>query len=197
MMENIFEQTLEIRTDDVNLTDEQFFNLCQSNDFLRFERTADQQILVMTPSGIHTSYKNGDLFNELKNWNRIAKLGYVYGSDAGFTFPNNAVRSPDASFVYKAKIDALSDFEKERFAHVVPEFVVELMSPSDSLKHHQEKMKEYIENGVRLGWLIKPKTEEVYIYRQFAEIELIKGFNNVLSGENILPDFTFDLSIIR
>ncbi|MFN0047620.1 MAG: Uma2 family endonuclease [Cytophagales bacterium] len=193
----MLEQSFEINTESVNLTDEQFFNLCQSNDFLRFERTADKQIIVMTPSGIWTSNRNNNISTYLTNWNNNKNLGYVFGSDAGFTLPNNAVRAPDASFVYKEKINALSDFEKERFAHVVPDFVVELMSPSDGLKHHQDKMQEYMENGVLLGWLIIPKSEEVHIYRQSTEIQIVKGFDNVLSGEEILPDFRFHLSLIR
>lgn len=193
----MLEQSFEINTESVNLTEEQFFNLCQSNDFLRFERTADQQIVVMTPSGIWTSNRKNNISAYLTIWNNNKNLGYVFGSNAGFTLPNNAVRAPDASFVYKEKINALSDFEKERFAHVVPDFVVELMSPSDGLKHHQDKMIEYMENGVKLGWLIIPKSEEVHVYSQSADIQIIKGFDNVLSGQDILPDFTFDLSIIR
>ncbi|MDX2191082.1 MAG: Uma2 family endonuclease [Bacteroidota bacterium] len=186
-----------INTASTHLSDEQFFNLCQENDILRFERTADQQIIVMTPSGIFSSYRNVDISTELRIWNRKHQLGYVFGTDAGFTLPDNSVRAPDASFVSKAKIDALSEFEKERFAHVVPEFVVELMSPSDSLKFHQDKMESYIKNGVQLGWLIYYKMNQVFIYRQNADIEVINTFEYVLSGENILPGFEFDLRIIK
>ena len=92
---------------------------------------------------------------------------------------------------------SLTQDEKDRFAHIVPDFVVELMSPSDSLKHHQDKMKEYMDNGVLLGWLINPKTEEVFIYRNNGEIKLVKGFENTLSGETVLPEFVFGLSILK
>ena len=106
-------ENFEIKTDTVNLTDEQFFNLCQDNDFLRFERTADGQILVMTPSGIYSSFRNIKISNYLENWNRKHHLGYVFGSDAGFTLPNNAVRAPDCSFIYKGKFESLTQDEKE------------------------------------------------------------------------------------
>lgn len=190
-------ENFEIKTNTVNLTEEQFFNLCQDNDFLRFERNADGQILVMAPSGIYSSSRNLDIATAIKIWNFKNQLGYVFGSDAGFTLPNNAVRAPDCSFIYKEKFESLSQDEKEKFAHIVPDFVVELMSPSDSLKQHQDKMKEYIENGVLLGWLINPKTEEVYIYRKNGEITLLQGFDNTLLGEQVLPDFVFELSILR
>jgi Uma2 family endonuclease len=190
-------ENFEIRTDHVNLTDEQFFNLCQDNDFLRFERTADGQILVMTPSGIYSSNRNIEIAYFLSNWNKEYDLGYVFGSDAGFTLPNNAVRAPYCSFIYKDKFEALSNDEKEKFADIVPDFVIELMSPSDSLKHHQDKMKEYMDNGVLLGWLINPKTEEVFVYRLNGDIEQVNGFGNKLSGENVLPGFTFELSVLK
>jgi Uma2 family endonuclease len=190
------ESVLAIDAKHLHLTDEQFFKLCQDNDFLRFERTADQQILITSPSGILTSHRNSDILTELKNWNRIYNLGYVFGSDAGFTLPNNAIRSPDVSFVIKSKIDNLSKEEKEHFAHVVPDFVVELMSPSDSLKFHQDKMKEYIDNGVQLGWLIDYKVARVYIYRSNGSIEIKEGFDHILTGENVLPNFRFDLKLI-
>lgn len=193
----MFENGIEINAETAHLSDEQFFNLCQANDFLRFERTADQQIIIITPSGIFTSHRNINISKYISIWNDKYDLGYVFGSDAGFTLPNNAVRSPDASFVYKSKIDALSDFEKERFAHVVPDFVVELMSPSDTLSFHKNKMEEYIQNGVKLGWLINHKEAEIYIYRQNGSIDLIKGFENILSGEDVLPNFDFDLQIIK
>ena len=190
-------ENFEIKTDNVNLTDEQFFNLCQDNESLRFERTSNGQILVMTPSGIDTSSQNLDIATLLKIWNFKYKLGKVFGCDAGFTFPNNAVRSPDCSFIYNEKVEKLSKHERERFAHVVPDFVVELMSPSDNLKYHRDKMEEYISNGVLLGWLINPKTEEVYIYRPDGKIEFIKGFDKTLSGETVLPEFEFELCVLR
>jgi len=190
-------ENFELKTDKVNLTDEQFFNLCQDNDFLRLERTSEGQILVMTSSGIYSSFRKTKISTFVENWNIKYQLGYVFGSDAGFTLPNNAVRSPDCSFIFKEKFDALSQQEKDRFAHIVPDFVVELMLPSDGLKHHQDKMKEYIENGVLLGWLINPKTEEVFVYRINGEISIVKGFDNRLLGELVLPDFEFELNILR
>ncbi|MBC7389011.1 MAG: Uma2 family endonuclease [Opitutaceae bacterium] len=184
-----------LNTSAISFTDEEFFMFCQDNDTLRFERSADQQIIVMAPTGLDTSFKNSDLNYELVSWNRRTKLGYVFDSNAGFTLPNNAVRSPDAAWVKKERYEALDLFERQRFSHICPDFVIELQSLSDTIKHLQEKMVEYIDNGCQLGWLISPDLKKVFIYKPGSKI-IESPFDSPLSGENVLPGFLLDLSKI-
>ena len=184
-----------LNTSAISFTDEEFFLFCQDNDTLRFERTADQQIIVMAPTGLDSSYKNSDLNIELGIWNRRTKLGYVFDSNAGFTLPNKAVRSPDAAWVKKERYESLSLSERQKFGHICPDFVIELQSPSDNLKHLKDKMDEYISNGCRLGWLISPELQKVFIYKPGITIT-DTPFENPLSGEDVLPGFLLDLKSI-
>ncbi|MEH2258888.1 Uma2 family endonuclease [Nostoc sp.] len=184
--------TLELNID---LTDEQFFQLCQNNRDLKFERTASGELIIMPPTGSSTSDSNADLTYQLRAWSRQNKLGKSFDSSGGFKLPNGAERSPDTSWVKMERWNALSEAEKERFAPLCPNFVVELMSPSDSLEKTQAKMREYMENGARLGWLINRGQQQVEIYRSNREVEISQN-PKTLSGENILPGFVLDLAEI-
>lgn len=179
----------------INLTDEQFFQLCQDNELIRFERNADGTVLMMPLVGGITSIRNANLAYQLGLWSRDDNLGIAFDSSAGFTLANSAVRSPDASWLKRDKWDALSQAQKERFAPVCPDFVVELRSNTDCLQRLQDKMQEYRDNGASLGWLIDLETYQVEIYRFGQEVEVLKS-PTTLSGETILPGFILNLESI-
>jgi Uma2 family endonuclease len=127
----------------IDLTEKQFFELCQKNRDYRFERTATGELLIMPPAGSDTSRRNADITFQLQAWNRQSNLGVVFDSSAGFKLPNGSDRSPDASWVKRERWEALTPEQQETFAPLSPDFVVELRSPSDSLKALQTKMQEY------------------------------------------------------
>ena len=175
------------------ITHEEFELLCQDNPELRLELTADGELVTMAPAGFESSEKNGDLSADVVIWNRQTKIGRTFDSSGGFTLPNGAIRSPDVTWIEKSKLANISS--DIAFPSVVPDFVIELRSKSDSLKTIQEKMVEYRTNGVRLGWLINPQKQQVEIYRLGQEIEVLES-PITLSGEDVLPGFVLDLSTI-
>ena len=179
----------------LELTDEQFFNLCQANRDLRFERTATGELIIMPPTGGETGNRNGRLNQQLFNWSDTDLTGIAFDSSTCFKLPNGADRSPDASWIKLERWDALTEEEKQKFPPICPDFVIELLSPSDSLKVAQEKMREYIDNGVRLGWLINRKSRQVEIYRQGKEVEVLES-PVTLSGEDVLQGFILNLEAI-
>lgn len=179
----------------LTLSNAQFAEICRHNRDLRFERTARGALIVMPPTGSNTGKRNSDLNLQLAMWNRRTGLGVTFDSSVGFTLPNRAIRSPDASWIARDRWNALSDEEKEGFAPICPDFVVELRSPSDRLADLQVKMQEYLENGVRLAWLLDPSEKRAQIYRPGRDVETIENAI-ALSGEDILPGFELDLSEI-
>ena len=179
----------------INLTAEDFYQLCQENPDLKLERNAKGRLIVMPPTGGESGRKNVKLIVQVDLWNEQTQLGEVFDSSTGFTLPNQADRSPDVSWVEKSRWEALTPAEKEKFIPLCPDFVIELLSPSDSLKNTQEKMIEYIENGCRLGWLINRKKQEVEIYRPGKDVEILQ-FPLTLSGESVLPGFVLNLQKI-
>ncbi len=179
----------------LELTDEQFFQLCQANRDLRFERTATGELIIMPPTGGETGNRNAGLTAQLWIWNEQYKLGIAFDSSTGFKLPNGADRSPDASWLRLERWNALTQEQQTKFIPLCPDFVVELLSPSDSLKVAQEKMREYIDNGVRLGWLINRKLRQVEIYRQDQEVEVLES-PVTLSGEDVLQGFILNIEAI-
>jgi Uma2 family endonuclease len=179
----------------VKLTDEQFFQLCQENENIRLERTAKGELIIMSPAGGETGSSNAGLTAQIWIWNQQKKLGKVFDSSTGFKLPNNANRAPDASWVKLERWDALTPEQQKKFPPICPDFVVELMSPSDSLKETQDKMKEYRDNGAVLGWLINRKLRQVEIYRPNQEVEILQSPTTV-SSEDILPGFVLSLESI-
>jgi Uma2 family endonuclease len=179
----------------IELTDEQFFQLCQINELIRFERNADGTLMLMPLVGGTVSIRNASLTAQLGIWNRDDKLGIGFDSSTGFTLPNGAVRSPDASWLKRDRWDALIQEQKERFSPVCPDFVVELRSDTDCLKRLQEKMREYRANGARLSWLIGLETQKVEIYRLNQDVEVLES-PVTLSGECVLPGFILNLDSI-
>jgi Uma2 family endonuclease len=176
----------------IRLTDEQFYQLCQANRDVRFERTAAGELIIMSPTGGETGKRSGDIFGELWSWNKQQKLGIVFDSSTGFHLPNGSDRSPDAAWVKLERWESLTPEQRQTFPPLAPDFVVELRSASDDLKPLQEKMQEYISNGVRLGWLINPKDQRVEIYRSGQATEVLQSPTK-LSGEDVLLGFVLDL----
>lgn len=176
----------------IDLSDDQFFELCQRNRDYRFERTVSGELLIMPPTGSETGNYNGRLTQRLFNWADINELGIAFDSSTGFKLPNGADRSPDASWVKRERWEALTPEQRKKFAPICPDFVVELRSETDSLKELQEKMREYRDNGARLGWLIDRKNQRVEIYRPGQDVEVIESPATLL-GEEVLPGFILDL----
>ncbi|MFM6011233.1 MAG: Uma2 family endonuclease [Dolichospermum sp.] len=179
----------------IEMTDEQFFELCQNNRDLRFERNANGDLIIMPPTGGETGNKNARITQQVMNWTDVDGTGIAFDSSTCFKLPNGADRSPDASWIQLERWNALSDEEKEKFPPICPDFVIELLSPSDSLKTTQEKMQEYIDNGVRLGLLINRKSRQVEIYRPGKEVEVLDSPATV-SGEDVLKGFVLNLGMI-
>ena len=227
----------------IDISDEQFYQLCIHNPDTKFERNSDGKIIVMPPTGGETGKRNTDLIVQLGIWNKKAKLGEVFDSSTGYTLPNKANRSPDVSWIEKERWNSLTLKQKQKFIPLAPDFALELMSPSDYLVNTQDKMtsdpassivsddspaegcrglesadspserrdapasapafgarerarmREYRENGVKLGWLINPEEKQVEIYRLGQDVELLDSPQS-LSGEDILPGFVLDLTNI-
>ncbi len=177
------------------MTDEQFYQLCRQNPDINFERNAKGELIIMPPTGGETGNRNAELTTEFAIWNRRKKLGKVFDSNTCFKLPNGANRAPDVSWISSARWEQLTPNEKEKFPPIAPDFVIELMSPSDRLEIVQEKMKEYIDNGVRLGWLIDRKARRVEIYRHGQDKEVLDE-PEFLCGEDVLPEFVLDLEIV-
>lgn len=176
------------------LSPEDFIELCQANQDLQLELTATGEVIITPLTFSWTGKQNSGLNAQLWNWNDQTDLGIVFDSSTGFSLPNGAIRSPDVSWVSKERWDTLTESQqKEAFSPLSPDFVVELRSSSDSLKKLREKMQEYIDNGVRLGWLIDSTTKQVEIYRPGREAEVLES-PATLSGENVLPGFVLNLN---
>ena len=175
------------------MSDEEFFEFCQINDTLEFERDSHGNIILMSPTGSIGGGFNADVITALNNWNRQSGLGKVFESSSGFKLPDGSVRSPDASWVRKERWNAISRMEKEKFAPICPDFVIEIRSMSDGLQYLMDKMKEYISNGAQLGWLIDRFDEKVYFFRIDGTVE-VKQITEILSDDEILPGFSIDLT---
>ena len=179
----------------VQLTDEQFFQLCQDNRELKFERNANGDLVIMPPTGGETSNRNAGITAQLWVWNEQSKSGKVFDSSGGFKLPNGAERSPDAAWILLKRWNALTPQQQQQFIPLCPDFVIELRSPSDRLPELQEKMQEYKNNGTRLGWLINRQSRQVEIYRQNSDVEILES-PTTLSGESVLAGFILTLEPI-
>ena len=180
----------------LELTDEQFFQLCTDNRDLRFERTATGELIIMPPVSSDTGRRNADLSFQLQSWSRQNKhLGIAFDSSTGFKLPDGSDISPDAAWMRRDRWEALTAEEKKKFAPICPDFVVELRSTTDSLEKLRAKMKVYVKNGARLGWLLDRKNRKVEISRQGSDGEILDS-PATLSGEDVLPGFVLDLSDI-
>lgn len=179
----------------LRLSDDQLFELCQRNRDLRIEREASGDLILMTPAGFETSDTNSEINMQLRQWALRDGSGRAVESSAGFVLPNGAMRSPDAAWVDNRRLAALDPDQRKKFLPLCPDFLIELRSPSDPLRSLQSKMEEYLGNGARLGWLIDPVEEEVYIYRPGAEVEVLEKPGTV-SGEPELPGWELEMERI-
>ena len=179
------------------LSDDEFFELCLANPQLNFERNAHHEIIIMPPAGSESSESSLESQGQLWLWNRQARLGHVYESAAGFKLPNTAVRSPDAAWLSQAKWEKLTPEQRRRFPPVCPEFMMEIKSPSDDVAVLQAKMQEFLDNGMELGFLLDVEAETAYIYRPGQPAETVRGYDQELSGEPVLPGFRLDLRPLR
>lgn len=180
------------------MSEEDFYQFCQMNDTLEFERDSYGNIILMSPTGSFTGSLNFRVLGNLFVWNEKWGLGEAFDSATGFTLPNGAIRSPDASWIKNERWNLLTDEQKEKFAPICPDFIVEIRSKSDELKYFLEKMEEYIGNGTQLAWLIDRFDSKVYIYRSDKSITILDSLQVKLYGEHVLPEFVLDLeSLIK
>ena len=174
---------------------DEFWEFCARNRKIRAELTKDGDVIIMPPTGFATSDKNSEINFQLMLWAKADKSGKVTDSNGGFILKNGAVYAPDASWTDKKRLEDFSAAELKKFLPLCPDFVIELRSESDNLSNLKNKMKEYIENGAKLGWLIDPKNKQISIYRANGEIKTLDN-PKTISGENILQDFELDLNEI-
>ena len=179
----------------VEMTNEQFFDFCHLNRDYRFEKTAQGQLIIMSPTGSETGNRNFNLTVQLGIWAEKDKTGIGYDSSTGFHLPNGANLSPDAAWMRLEKWQKIDEIERKKFATVCPDFVVEIRSPSDNLERLQNKLQEYLENGAQLGWLIDRKQRKVYIYRSNQPVECLDN-PNVVQGEGLVSSFQLNMSKI-
>lgn len=176
----------------LKMGEEQFFEFCRLNRDLRIERTAEGDLEVMPPTGGETGNRNLKIAVQLGTWAERDSTGVAFDSLTGFRLPNEATRSPDAAWVKRERLVDFTTEQKQKFLPLCPDFAVELRSPTDSLTLLQDKVREYVENDARLGWLIDPSERRVYVYRPGVEVEQFDGASS-LSGEPELPGFKLDL----
>lgn len=182
----------------IQLSDDQFFELCQINHDLRLERNLKTgEIWIMTPAGGETGNRNFSLIVQLGSWVKQDKTGIGFDSSTGFRIPGATKdpMSPDAAWVRLERWNALTPEQQQKFPPICPDFVVELRSPSDTLKSLQKKMEEWVRLGIQLGWLIDRTGRQVYIYRQGGSQDCLQN-PETLSGEMVLPGFVLDMSEI-
>jgi Uma2 family endonuclease len=177
------------------LTDDQFDRLCAANPEIKFERTAIGELQIMSPTGGETGMNNATLIARFVIWNEKNNLGKVFDSSTCFKLPNGSNRSPDVVWIERSRWDALTPEQQRKFPPICPDFVLELLSPSDDLPIVQQKMQEYLDNGIRLGWLINPEDKQVEIYRPGQAVEAIQA-PRTLFGEAVLMDFSINLDWI-
>lgn len=186
---------LALKVQSMGLTDEQFDSLCQDNPNLRIELTSKGELIIMPPTGMKTGWRNSTLTQCLAEWTKRDASGLSFDSSTLFTLPDGSKRSPDASWMRREKWDALSAEEQEKSAPIAPDFVIELRSPSDSWAILEEKMFDYMRNGVQLAWLIDPPTKRVYIYRPNQPVETLDNPDTV-SAQPELAGFAFNVQEI-
>jgi Uma2 family endonuclease len=177
------------------MSTKQFYEFCRCNADLRIERSAQGEVIVMPPTFADTGNRNNKLSYQVTCWAEENETGEVFDSSAGFTLPNGAMRSPDVSWIQLDRWNALTAAQQASFAPICPDFVIELRSDSDTLKGLQEKMREYIENGVALGLFIDRKNKNVYCYRANGSVGVLSN-PQVVSCDPELPGLTLQMAKI-
>jgi len=176
--------------------DDALYDLCAANPDLRIERTADGEILIMPPTGGETGLRNAQITAQLVIWANRDGTGVTFDSSAGFVLPNGAERAPDAAWVSKSRWNALTTEQRKNLVPLCPDFVVELLSPSDILDEQRAKLDEYMANGARLGWLIDPDRRQVHVYRAGRNVPDVLDDPSELRGDPELPGLILDLGAI-
>ncbi|MEM6397946.1 MAG: Uma2 family endonuclease [Bacteroidota bacterium] len=175
-----------------------FEAFCAENPELVIEREPDGTTTIMTPVTLRSGNHESDFIADLTIWARNEGGGEAYSSSTGFTLPDGSIRSPDAAWISNERLENIPDEEFDHFTEVVPDFVVEVKSKSDSTSVLDAKMRyRWIANGVRLAWLVLPQVEEVHVYRQDGSQQTYRGFDQEIDGEDVLPGFVFDLGILK
>jgi Uma2 family endonuclease len=172
-----------------------FYHFCQANGDLQFEQTAEGEIIVMAPAGFESGDHELEVGSQLRNWARREGSGRASGSNTGFRLPNGATRAPDASWTLHSRLNQLEPGQLRKFPSICPDFVIEILSPSDRLPKLREKMEEYLANGVRLGWLIDPDERKVYVYRPGKKVQVRTDVRQI-SASPELPGFVLKLAEI-
>ncbi|HEY6328049.1 MAG TPA: Uma2 family endonuclease [Blastocatellia bacterium] len=181
--------------DSMSLSEEDFFEFCRLNRDLRIERTAKGEIIVMSPTGGETGSRGAEITMQLRQWAKKDGTGVAFDSSTGFRLPNGAERSPDAAWLSRSRLAQLTSDQKRKFLPLCPDFVIELMSPSDTLNTVQSKMEEYIDNGSLLGWLIAASARRVHVYKPGVAPEILESLIE-MSADPILPGFILEMSEI-
>ena len=176
----------------LELTEDQLLELSSINRDLRLELTARGDLIVMPPAGGEIGERNAELTMQLGVWAKRDGTGVIFDSSTGFTLPNGAISSPDAAWVERSRLEALTAEQRRKFLPLCPDFAIELRSPTDRLNVLQDKMQEYLDNGMRLGWLIDPEQRRVYVYRPETSVQQLEN-PETISGDPILPGFVLDL----
>ena len=185
---------IELDFNPAKLTDEQFYSLCHNNPDLNIERNVQDVVILLPPASGNSGIWEMELGGELGIWNRQSGLGKVFSSSTLFQLPGGGDRSPDAAWVELSRWQALTAEQQQKFPPIAPDFVIELRSRTDNLETLQEKMQEYMDSGIRLGWMFNPQDQEVEIYLQGQEKEVV-SLPAKLSGEDVLPGFVLDCEL--
>ena len=180
---------LKLNIQAAHLSDEQFLQLCRENPELRIELNAQGELVIMPPTGSEGGWRSGEVFLSLGIWTKQDGMGLSFDSSTGFTLPSGAIRSPDASWIRRERWAVLTKAQREKFAPICPDFVIEVRSLTDRLPDLHEKMQEYLDNGALLGWLIDPIDKRAYVYRPGQPVEILDN-PQTLSGDPLLPGFT-------
>jgi Uma2 family endonuclease len=175
------------------MTDEQFLAFCQLNPNARIERDSDLNVKIMPPTNSETGNYNAELIVELGIWNRQYKLGKIFDSSTGFKLPGGAIYAPDLAWISQNRWDALPVTERQGFAPIAPDFVLELRSPDQNFSDLKNKMEDYIAAGCRLAWLIDPQARKTWVYAENGDIQTIP-FEELLSGGTVLTGFDLRLA---
>ncbi len=194
-MQLIFDDFKKLRLPYPSMSEDEFFDFCTSNPEIPMERDRHGNILLMEPTGSEGGSQEIEVGADLVVWNRRTGLGKTFGPTAGFTLPSKAVRAADAAWIAKARWEKVAAYDRPRFAHITPDFVLEIRSPSDSVKELRAKMEEWIEAGVRLAFLTDPIEGQAWVYRTDGSVDSPVGMDAALSGEDVLPGFSLPLSI--
>lgn len=177
---------------DPPMSDAEFEVLCRENDNVQLERTKEGAVRMNPSAGGWTSSGNHEIAGQLYDWWTAHERGRVFDSSGGFRLPDGSTLSPDASYLSEERLKKLPKGELRGFPRVCPDFVIELQSESDTLAHLQVKMEDWIANGARLGWLIDPYKQQVFVYRDGRPPEQFTG--NELAGEGPVQGFTLKLA---